>query len=281
MFSVFEAIYKQRGILERRVTPMRYVSAFSSNAGSRVSMLMDGSVPGKRRTFKWPREARDLVRDYLLMGGERYKLITALAKISGHPRDACLRFARELGVTARRFYREWSPKEIEELVQLCGASSVRLIALKLKRPETAIWGMLHRLGITVQIRKDSFTKYVLASLLHVRPQLIQRWVDKGLLPAHLEGTAKLPRLIITADDFVEFCKKHPAALLKGRVSKERIEFVFKFVFPPSHVHLLDVREDMKERAAYETQMEAECEPLGDDGNSHYLEDGGSSAERTA
>jgi hypothetical protein len=121
-------------------------------------------VPGKRRTFKWPKEARDLVRDHLLTGGERHKLITALAEISGHPRNACLRFARELGVTAKRPYRAWSPKEIEELLRLCGDSSVRLMALKLKRPETAIWGMLHRLGITTQISKDSFTCLLLSCM---------------------------------------------------------------------------------------------------------------------
>jgi hypothetical protein len=117
---------------------------------------------------------------------------------------------------------------------------------------------------------------VLASLLHVRPQFIQRWVDKGLLQAHSEGTKKLPRLMITAEDFTAFCKKHPDAILKGRVSEDRLEFVFRFVFPPSHAHLLDVRDDMKERAAYEAQMQADHDDVEDDPSSSYFKDGDSS-----
>jgi hypothetical protein len=152
-----------------------------------VVAFMDASMCGRRRrTFTWPKEARELVRTYLSAGGKRHLLIASSAQISGHPRNACLRFARQLGVAGKRPYRKWTRKETENLLQLCESHPLRTVALKLQRSQTAIRGMLDRLGVTGRIGKDSFTKYVLASLLHVRPQLIQRWVDSGLLPAHME-----------------------------------------------------------------------------------------------
>lgn len=202
-----------------------------------------------------------MVRAHLLGGGgERHKLIGALAQISGHPRDACLRFARQLGLIAKRPYRKWSAKETENLLQLCESHPLPAVALKLQRPQGSIRGMLDRLGASARLRKDSFTKYVLAALLHARPQFIQRWVDKGWLPAHTEGTEKLPRVVIMTEDFVQFCKKHPDAVLQGRVRDDRLEFVFKFVYPRSHVDLLPVRQAKKERAAYAARAR------GDDGD---------------
>lgn len=209
----------------------------------------------KRRTFTWPKEARELARTYLIAGGKRHTLIASLAHISGHPRDACLRFARQIGVVNKRPYRKWTRKETDQLLQLCESHPLRTVALKLQRSQTAIRGMLDRLGVGGRIGKDSFTKYVLASLLHVRPQLIQRWVDSGLLNAHREGTERLPRVVITADDFVDFCKKHPAAILRGRVRQDRLDFVIGYAFPRSHADLLPVREAKKERAAYIARMQ--------------------------
>jgi hypothetical protein len=43
----------------------------------------------------------------------------------------------------------------------------------------------------------------------------------------------------------------------NRLSKERIEFVYHFAFPPSHAELLPVRQSKKERAAYEQRLRQE------------------------
>jgi hypothetical protein len=68
----------------------------------------------KRRVLGWSKEATDLVREYK-QGTNRSqehteiglrKLVTKLAAISGNPRDACLRFLRELGIHQKRTYRE-------------------------------------------------------------------------------------------------------------------------------------------------------------------------------
>jgi hypothetical protein len=244
---------------------------------------MDASMCGqKRRTFTWPKEARELARAYLIAGGKRHTLITSLAQISGHPRDACLRFARQLGVINKRPYRKWTRKETDQLLQLCESHPLRTVSLKLQRSQTAVRGMLDRLGVSGRIGKDSFTKYVLASLLHVRPQLIQRWVDSGLVNAHMEGTERLPRVVITADDFVDFCKKHPEAILRGRVREERLDFVIEYAFPRSHVDLLPVREAKKERAAYAAQIQDEDDSFGPEAEFRdFTEEGGSSLGLTA
>jgi len=235
---------------------------------------MDASICGRtRRTFSWSKEARELVRTYLSAGGERRKLIASLAQITGHPRNACLRFARQLGVTTKRPYRKWTAKETETMLEHCESHPLRVVALKLQRSETAIRGMLDRLGTGAQMGKESFTKYALASWLHVRPQLVQRWVDKGQLKAHMEGTERLPRVVIAAADFVEFCKKHREAILRGRVREDRLDFVIKFAFPRSHVDLLPVRQAKKERAAYAAQMQDEDDGFGPEPDYENFEDG--------
>lgn len=122
------------------------------------------------------------------------------------------------------------------------------------RTEFSIYQMLRRLGATPTIRKDGFTKYSLAALLHIRAEEIQRWIDKGWLAARVEGTEKMPRTVITADDFAAFCKKHQKAVIGNRLNSARMEFVRTFVFPPSHGELLPVREAKKEQAAYDSQM---------------------------
>jgi len=73
----------------------------------------------KRRMFRWPKEARELVRQYKERTsrsqehheGDRRTLVTKLAEISGNPRDACLRFLRELGINQKRAYHEWTKPE--------------------------------------------------------------------------------------------------------------------------------------------------------------------------
>ena len=127
---------------------------------------MDVPVCRKRRSFKWPREARELVRGNLhVKGGALTALITDLSALTGNPRDACFRFARDLGLTSKKSYRKWSKKESDLLLQLLESHPKRTVALKLKRSPNSVEAMQRRLGVSSAMYNDSFSKYQLADLL--------------------------------------------------------------------------------------------------------------------
>ncbi|MGC2741539.1 MAG: hypothetical protein WA672_00005, partial [Candidatus Angelobacter sp.] len=183
-------------------------------------------------------------------GGALTALITDLSALTGNPRDACFRFARDLGLTSKKSYRKWSKKESDLLLQLLESHPKRTVALKLKRSPNSVEAMQRRLGVSSAMYNDSFSKYQLADLLHIRPRTIQKWIDDGLLPARIEGSERARRFHIETAEFTRFCKQHPEAILRGHVRKDRLDFVADFVFPRSHVDLLPVRQAKKERAAY-------------------------------
>ena len=64
----------------------------------------------------------------------------------------------------------------------------------------------------------------------------------------------LDSTIVDAADFCEFCKHHRAEIVGRRLNSDRLSFVQTFVFPPSHMERLPVREAKKEQAEYEAQM---------------------------
>jgi hypothetical protein len=74
----------------------------------------------------------------------------------------------------------------------------------------------------------------------------------------LESPHRLQRRVIDADDFCDFCKQHRRHIVGNRLNADRLNFVQAFVFPPSHVELLPVREAKKEQAAYDEQMRKEA-----------------------
>jgi len=87
---------------------------------------MDCSIGcGKRRTFCWSDEARQLVADHRRRiekignnrGSDKEQILSKLVQISGNPRDACLRFLRRHGVAEKRSYREWTTREQQRLVE--------------------------------------------------------------------------------------------------------------------------------------------------------------------
>ena len=203
----------------------------------------------KRRMFRWPKEARELVREYKERTSRsqehtetgRRMLVTKLAAISGNPRDACLRFLRELGVNQKRAYREWTKPEQQRLLDLITAMPVGEAAKILRRPAGSVRSMLHRLGIGGTTGREWFTKFSLSRALHTRPDEIQKWVDLGWLKSRSLTTAGTEANIIHADDFCEFVKEHGSAVASRRLSYDALWFVQNYVFPPSHAELLSVR----------------------------------------
>ena len=147
----------------------------------------------------------------------------------------------------------WTEPEQQRLLKLIDLHPINEVAKQMRRSESSIWHMLYRLGANAKMGKDSFTKYTLAVALHVRPETIESWINHGWLNAAEVETGRGRRIVIEAEDFCEFCRKHTKDVVGNRLTKERLDFVYQFAFPPSHAELLPVRESKKERIAYEEQ----------------------------
>jgi hypothetical protein len=70
--------------------------------------------------------------------------------------------------------------------------------------------------------------------------------------------------LVIVPDICQFCKQHRSEIVGRRLKLERLSFVQTFVFPPSHLELLAVREAKKEQAAYDTQIRKEARSEPDD-----------------
>jgi hypothetical protein len=215
----------------------------------------------QRRMFRWPKEARELVREYKRRTGngqkpgefDRRTLVTRLAELTGNPRDACLRFLRELGVNEKRPYREWTKPEQQSLLDLITTMPVEEAAKILRRPSGSVRSMLHRLGIGGTTGREWFTKFSLSRALHTRPDEIQKWIDRGWLKSRSLATAGTKANIIHADDFCQFVKEHGREAVSRRLTYDALWFVQNYVFPPSHAELLSVRGTYKKHDASDTK----------------------------
>lgn len=204
---------------------------------------------------KYPQDARSGIPNNLKA------LVVRLVEISGNPSDACRRFARQLGVREKQSYRPWTDKEQQKLLDLIASHPVHEVALLLRRTMASVHSMLRRLGANGRIGQDWFTKYTLAEALHIRAEEVQKWIDRGWLKCRTVETGRLKKQIIDAGDFCEFCKQHRAEIVGRRLNFDRLDFVQTFVFPPSHVELLPVREAKKEQAEYEEQIKKAAESI--------------------
>jgi hypothetical protein len=221
------------------------------------------SAGGTRRVFRWPAEARELVRPYLnaqRIGRHRIDwdnelggLVSKLEDVSGNPRDACWRFVRHYGIVGKREYHEWPQATRQKLLDLISVQPLREVAFSMHRSPASLRSMLNRLGASAKMGRDWFTKSVLAEALHIRVEEVERWIKLGWLKSRLVSVGELKREIIDADDFSDFCKRHSREIVGRRLNSDRLAFVRTFVFPPSHTDLLSVRESKKERAAYQEQ----------------------------
>src|SRR5579862_8420076 len=170
---------------------------------------MDEEHTGRRRrNFRWPKEARQLVRIHLnaqraqphgqVSRDELPILVTKLVEVSGNPRDACWRFLRQSGIVGKRAYVQWPERAQQRLLDLIAVQPLPEVAIAMRRSPGSIRSMLHRLGASAKMGQDWFTKYTLAEALHVRAEEVQRWISLGWLKCRLVQTGKLQREIIDA-----------------------------------------------------------------------------------
>jgi hypothetical protein len=223
----------------------------------------------KRRTFCWPSAAREIVASYLNSSEATGNgppvpialkaLVTRVAAASGNPRGACWRFIRQSGVKAKRSYRPWTKPEQQKLLDLISSHSLEEVTRMMRRSPTSVRSMLHRLGASARMGQDWFTKHALAEALHIRADVVQKWIDQGRLKCRSVSTDGLTRQLIDAEDFCDFCKQCRGEIVGNRLNLERLNFVRTFVFPPSHAELLPVRSAKKEEEAYKEQRKDEQE----------------------
>jgi hypothetical protein len=162
-------------------------------------------------------------------------------RISGNPRDACLRFLRRLGVAEKRSYREWTTREQQRLIELMNDVPVAEAARVLRRPLASVRSMLHRLGLGVRQSREWFTISLLAQALHIGRDEVRKWVDRGWLQCRFVQAQSVKVQIIEADDFCAFVKSYGREVIGNRLSYEGLAFVRDYVFPRSHADLLSVR----------------------------------------
>jgi len=199
--------------------------------------------PSRPAANRWSTTAREIVRANMnARGRELSQLVTDLVQESG-----------------KRQQRAWTVPERQRLLKLLDLHPISEIARLMRRPQSSIWHMLYRLGASAKMGKDSFTKYTLAQALHVGTERIESWISCGWLKAHEMVCGQTIRTVIQSEDFCDFCRKHTRDVVGNRLSKERLDFVFHFAFPPSHAELLPVRESKKERIAYEELLREERE----------------------
>ena len=204
---------------------------------------------GKRRTFCWSGEAKGFVADQRRRSGQteshrgsdREQIVSELVRISGNPRDACLRFLRRHGVAEKRSYREWTTREQQRLVELMENVPVEEAARVLRRPSASVRSMLHRLGLGARQSREWFTVSLLAQALHISRDEVRKWIDRGWLQCRVVQAQSVKIQIIDADDFCSFVKNYGHQVIGNRLSYEGLAFVRDYVFPRSHADLLAVR----------------------------------------
>src|SRR3954465_14570851 len=175
-----------------------------------------------RTELRWSKSARELVRaDLSVSGRELRSLVTRLTEESGNPRWACWRFVRRMGVRSKRQQRPWTLPEQQRLLKLIDLHPMAEIVNLMRRSSSSVWHMLYRLGANAKMGKDSFTKYTLAVALHVSPDTIETWINRGWLRCRAVKTARGNRMVIDAEEFCEFCKQHTKDVVGNRLTKER------------------------------------------------------------
>ena len=110
------------------------------------------------RRYDWTRQLDEILEQGYQLGPlERKKAVDRVSALTGWPRQVCWDRARKLGLSRHRPapVRRWAAKEEEYLLSFLGSKSIRQIARRLGRSESAIrtkLKFLSRAGRTLSAR---------------------------------------------------------------------------------------------------------------------------------
>jgi len=153
-----------------------------------------------------------------------------------------------MGNKAKNGYKRWPASEQERLLETLDKLKVREAAHKMRCSPSAIYGMLRRLHVTAILRQDCISKSRLAAVFHVHFYVVDSWIEKGMLNATVLQVGKVNRTTIRPHDLYQFCLQYREEVIGNRLNLERIEFIYKYLFPPDHNELFSVRKHKKERS---------------------------------
>src|SRR5205807_8359656 len=139
--------------------------------------------------------------------------------------------------------------EQQRLLDLISSVPIEEAARIMRRPIGSLYSMLHRLGMSARSSREWFTKSSLAAALHIGPDEVQKWIERGWLKCQFHQTNGLKLQIINPDDFSDFFKQYGPQAVGRRLSYDGLWFVRTYVFPPSHADLLSVRGSYKKSSA--------------------------------
>jgi len=209
----------------------------------------------------------------VLSGEKLEQLVVRLQRHSGRPKEACWRFIIQFGIKRRVDHRRWSDSELEILREELVKRSVEEVARKLNRTPKAIRNVLRRHELSVrEIRCDLFSVESLASALHVRKAEIVSWIDRNWLQASVSSRGKKSSYIITPEALIDMYKHHQSDLLKRGIPNQSLfEAYVQYCYSPKHTvgeHLLDVRRDKRERAAFAAEVMRQSSSGEDEEDDH-------------
>ncbi len=205
----------------------------------------------------WSPKAKAMAAEAQVISGNKLEqLVVRIQRHTGRPKDTCWRFVIQYGIKRKPDYRRWTDPEFDLVREELVKGTVEQVAKKLNRTPKAIRNMLRRNHLSLRdIRCDLFSVETLATILRVRKSEIVHWIEQGWLDATVGSRGKRHFYLITPDALNKLYKQHQADLLRRGIRNQALfEAYFQYCFSPKHTtgeHLLDVRRDKRERAAFE------------------------------
>lgn len=168
----------------------------------------------------------DYQRNILL---ERYdacrgNISSLMRHFPGVPRWRVRKWAAEMGL-ARVKEPRWSADDLAFLKDSLGVLTVKQIAKRLGRTETAVKVKAKRLHISVRL-SDGYTLRGLCEGLGVDHHKVERWVDRGWLRGRRIGTDRTKTQLgdiwqFTDRNIYELVRDHP-----GEIDPRRVEWLW-------------------------------------------------------
>jgi len=192
----------------------------------------------------------------VLSGSKLEQLVVRLQRHTGQTKEACWRFVIQYGLKGRLDHRRWTDEEFETLREGLVKFSLEEMASKLHRSPRALRAKLEHEGYSLrEIRCDLFSIQSLACAVKVQRAQILSWIEKGWLPATIAKRSRRNHYTITPEALAYLYKNHLQDVLKSGVPNQSLfEAYVHYCYSPKHTvgeHLLSVRRDKRERAAYE------------------------------